>query len=157
MREIVARVFKNTNPEFVPRPEAALSPDQRADFDLIDSFPASRWCSRLKKLTLGAYVGLPVGIVGLVGLWASQGSTLPHDSFLSTVTLPAGLILTAIGVPCAGIGGFFLSRLRRANKVVRLKQMGGFEALINLLHTKEGRKTVVIIRSLAEKTRGETA
>ena len=59
------------------------------------------------------------------------------------------------GLVCAFLGAHFYRRLRRVNRFIELKRREGYEGLLELLNTRDGRQRFDEIRVFSEKTEKE--
>ena len=64
-------------------------------------------------------------------------------------------VLFILSLVCAFLGAHFYRRLRRVNRFIELKRREGYEGLLELLNTRDGRKRFDEIRVFSEKTEKE--
>lgn len=160
IRDLIKNIFKNKHDEFIPDYESVCTVTQRQAINMIDSYRQSRWYKRTKRLSLLLYAGL-VMVMGAILIYAitqlsgSPDSATTHgiDQGIGNLDkVPAAdtqlplwvkYLLGIVGIgglAVTVVGGWFWSKVRFANSIIRIKDKLGWEGLLALCRTKSGRK-----------------
>src|SRR5438270_9696553 len=154
---IVKATFERDFPELVPGPEAVFTQTQRHTVDLIDKYASSKWYRRL--FTWRWWFGsgcllLAFSFFTWINIhWFAYNDQNPYRHLWSNLAF-WGLGLGLISV---GYGGFLRDILARTRQILTLKQKGGYEGLLALLTSRNGRQSFQTIEKLSEKTAKEGA
>ncbi len=148
---ILSDVFRNNSPSLIPGPEAVLSSEQRKVIEDVDRFKTTKPYLRYKKLSWSLIAGgvLIIGS-GIVMRLVTQKEAVPSVGQPEPISVVIWGGLIAVGVALVIIGGIFLSKFHEINSVVKLKMRKGYKGLLDLLHTKAGRKKYDAMRRFSE-------
>lgn len=154
---IIKQIFSSNHKHLVPNPEAILTHSQKVIIDTIEEYSTSKWYGRLVKLKVLIYIGTGLSSLALVAYIMNNISkpfNLPDRFWISNTFV---IVLAVHGILLLGFGLYFLNRLRKADRIIRLKQKGGIEMVLDLLTTLAGRQKFEEIRKYSERTNKEAS
>lgn len=152
VRELVKSIFSGRYEELVPEPQAVLTNGLRNAIELIDFYTETGWYKKRKKRSYWIYVGASLLVVSMVIFAVSKFSD-SEDSLLESLRTYLVPVLAVTGIVLGAVGARFCWLLREANSIIRIKQRTGYEGLLELLTTRQGRRRFNAVRKLSEKSR----